>query len=58
MSRYPINPRTGRREPPPFEGCGQRLFEIVAVVVLAPVVITLLAGLVYACIQLWLLMFS
>jgi hypothetical protein len=56
--RYPLNPRTGRREPPPFEGMGTALFEMIACLVLGFVVITLMAAMLYGCVALWTLMLS
>ncbi len=53
MGRYPINPRTGRREPPVFEGVVQGLFEVVAVLVVGFIGITLVAALLYGCVALW-----
>ena len=58
MSRYPINPRTGRREPPPGAEVGQRVFEAIAAVVLAFVALTLVAGVLYGCVMLWQLMLT
>jgi hypothetical protein len=58
VSSSPINPLTGRRESPAFEGVAQALFEIVAVAVLAFVVATSLVGILYGCVLLWVVMLA
>lgn len=58
MGRYPVNPRTGLRQPPAFEGVGTALFEIVAVIVIGFIVVTMIAALLYECVALWSLMLT
>lgn len=58
MGSYPINPRTGRREPPAFADFGKVVVDIVAVLVLGFIGFTIIAALLYGCVAMWLLMLA